>query len=418
MTFELVVKNARLIDVEGITSIGVSDGMVDTIEPELPDGERTIDAEEALVAGGFVDCHVHLDKALIAEDLPPNHSGTLQEAIDNIHERKSRYTVADVRDRADRAIELHVRNGCTRIRTHVDVDTIGGLTPLKGVLEARNAWKHTTDIEIVAFPQEGILQDPGTIELLDEAITKGADVVGGMPDNELTEVDTQTHVDVCLDIAEEREVPVDMHVDETDDPTARALEYLAARTIDRGFEGQVTAGHTCALAAYDESHANRVIQKLAEAEMTMVTNPPTNLLLQGRHDQHPKRRGITRVDQLLNEGLTVAAGQDCISDGFYPYGRASMLETALLTAHAAHLQTPNERTSVWDMVTASSAAVMNRGNSYALREGSRAIFNVFPPAVRTRTEAIRKGTPPRKIIHDGRIVAENEWISSIKRSAE
>jgi cytosine deaminase len=251
--------------------------------------------------------------------------------------------------------------------------------------------------------------------LLEEALDRGANVVGGTPDNELTEADTRAHVDSCLDIADSHGVPADMHVDETDDPTARSLEYLATRTLEYGLEDDVTAGHTCALAAYDETHAQRVIRRLVDAELSLVTNPPTNLFLQGRHDQHPKRRGITRVDQLLDAGLTVAAGQDCISDGFYPYGRASMLEVALLTAHAAHLQTPAERRTAWNMVTAAAAAVMGREYDHGLGEGTRAVFNVFPPAVRTRTEAIRKGLPPRHVVHDGRVVAKNERSSTVSK---
>ncbi len=209
-----------------------------------------------------------------------------------------------------RAIEAHVTNGCTRIRTHVDVNTIGGLTPLQGVLAAREQCADIADIEIVAFPQEGIFQDPGAFELLEQALESGADLVGGMPDNERTTADRRAHVDRCLDLAERYGVAVDMHVDETDDPSARSLEYLAAAVLDRAFEQPVTAGHTCALAAYDDPHAARVIDLVAEAGLSAITNPPTNLVLQGRHDRQPKWRGITRVIELLEAGVSVAAGQD------------------------------------------------------------------------------------------------------------
>ncbi len=254
--------------------------------------------------------HVHLDKAYIRPELPPNESGTLSESIASIHDRKAAYTVEDVATRAVRAIEAHVTNGCTRIRTHVDVNTIGGLTPLQGVLAAREQCADIADIEIVAFPQEGIFQDPGAFELLEQALESGADLVGGMPDNERTTADRRAHVDRCLDLAERYGVAVDMHVDETDDPSARSLEYLAAAVLDRAFEQPVTAGHTCALAAYDDPHAARVIDLVAEAGLSAITNPPTNLVLQGRHDRQPKWRGITRVIELLEAGVSVAAGQD------------------------------------------------------------------------------------------------------------
>jgi cytosine deaminase len=413
MAYDLVIRNARLPTRAGQSTLAMEQGRLANVTDHTVEGRHSIDAQGGLVTTGFVDCHVHLDKALIADDLPKNQSGTLSEAIENIHARKGRYSIDDVRERAVRAIELHVERGCTRIRTHVDVDTIGELTPLEGVLAAREACADIADVQIVAFPQEGILQHEGTGDLLAQALDEGADVIGGMPDNERTVSDTRMHVDRCLDLAEEFGVPVDMHVDETDDPTARSLEYLAAQTNDRDLN-DVTAGHTCALAAYDEAHAKRVIQRANDAGLKFVTNPPTNLLLQGRHDQHPKRRGITRVDQLREAGLTVAAGQDCLSDGFYPYGRASMLETALITAHAAHLQTASERELAWEMVTSQAAAVMDIDTE--VEEGAPAVLNVFPPSITDRTAALRFGPQPRYVIHDGRIVAETEHRTSLHRA--
>lgn len=414
MSADLHIVNARLAEDGSPTAITVTDGQIEAVGEDRGSQAKTIDAAGGLVTPGFVDCHVHLDKAYIADDLPPNESGTLQEAIRNIHARKADYTVDDVKARAVRAIKAHVRNGCTRIRTHVDVDPIGDLTPLAGVVAARDTCRTIADVEIVAFPQEGIHQAPGTEALLADALDNGADLLGGMPDNEQTVDAKREHVDTCLDLAIDHDVDVDMHVDETDDPTARSLEYLAAETIDHGYEGRVTAGHTCALAAYEENHARRVIDQLRSAEMRMVTNPPTNLLLQGRADRHPKRRGITRVDQLLDAGLVVAAGQDCIADGFYPYGRASMLETGLLTAHAAHLQTPAERRTVWSMLTDAPATIM--GIDTGIDVGEAATLNVFPPTVQSRSEALRTGRSPDTVIHDGRVVAENTVESTLHQA--
>jgi len=414
MSFDLLVREARVPGASEPTAIGVEDGRIAAIDPDLTDGERIVDADGALVAGGFVDCHVHLDKALTRGSIPPNESGTLEEAIANTHERKADYTVEEVRERARETIEMHVANGCTRLRSHVDVDTIGELTPLEGVLRAREDCAEIAQLQVVAFPQEGIVRDPGTAGLLAEAMDRGADAVGGMPDNERTDRDSRTHVDRCLDLASDHDAPIDMHVDESDDPNARSLETLAARVIEAGFDRGVTAGHTCALAAYDESHARRVIGLVEEAGIDVVTNPPTNLLIQGADDRHPKRRGITRVDQLRAAGVTVAAGQDCIRDPFYPYGRASMLETALLTAHAARLTTPEERAFAWRTVTDNAAAVMDVDHGVA--EGLPATLNVFDPGVTTRTEAMAAGAPPRVVVHEGRVVAGNESTSTIHRT--
>jgi cytosine deaminase len=413
MTYDLVVHDASLRGADGRHHIGVADGEIAAVEDAPLEGAQVIDAGGGLVASGFVDPHVHLDQALIADGLPVNESGTLREAIAISQDRKAAYTVEDVAERATRAIELHVENGCTRIRTHVDVDTIGGLTPLEGVLEARDRCAGIAEVQIVAFPQEGIQRDPGTAGLLEAALEQGADAIGGMPDAERSSATVREHVEQCLELAEAYDVPVDMHVDESDDPSARSLEVLAERAIETGFERSITAGHTCALAAYDEAHAQRVIERCADAGLSFVTNPPTNFLLQGRHDQHPKRRGITRVDQLREAGLTVAAGQDCIQDGYYPYGRGSMLETALLTAHAAHLQTPAERRYAWETVTANAAAVL--GLDHGVVEGRPATVNVFEPSASSPTAVFRSGAPPRVVLHEGQVVAENERSVAIHR---
>jgi len=402
--YELVLRDARLPDSDQATDIAIKDGQIVKIDTDVGAGNREIDAAGGLVAGGFVDCHVHLDKALIVDHLSPNDSGTLRESIENIHELKAEYTVEDVTRRATKAIEMHVKNGCTKLRTHVDVDTIGGLIPLRGVARAKEKCASIADVQIVAFPQEGIYQDPGTAQLLDKALQTGADIIGGMPANESSPTASKEHVDYCLKLAAEYDCPVDMHVDETDDPNAKSLEYIAASALGEQTDFDITAGHTCALAAYDESHAQRIINLLRESGIKMVTNPPTNLLLQGRHDQHPKRRGITRVDQLREADITVAAGQDCIQDGFYPYGRGSMLETALISAHAAHLQTPSERKTAWKMVTENAATVMNI--DHGVETGNEATLNIFNSSIKSVTDALQAGERPSTVVHDGTVVAE------------
>ncbi len=404
MKYDLVVRNARLPDSAEATDLGVLDGRIAEQADDLGPGETELDAAGGLVAGGFVDPHVHLDKALVADQVPTNESGTLSKAIENDRERKRVESAADVSQRAERAIEMHVRHGCTRIRTHVDIDPIGGLTALDGVLAAREACSEIADVQIVVFPQEGIECAPGTEDLLTEALERDVDGIGGIPALERTEEAKKRHVDTCLSLGERHDVAIDLHVDETDDPTARSAEYLAARTIEEGLEGRVTAGHVCALSAYDESHAERVIDLLATAGISVISNPGTNLMLQGRSDQHPKRRGITRVDQLRAAGVTVASGQDNIQDAFYQYNNGNMLETASLIAHAAHLQTSTERQDVWRMVTEHAASVLNV--DHGMEPGTPAAFNVFPSSVRTVTDAIRSCATPRAVIHDGSIVAE------------
>jgi len=412
VSYDLVVRNARLPESEKTIDIAVSDGQIVQHAETIDDGDTEIDARGGLVAGGFVDPHVHLDKALVAEEVPTNKSRTLTEAIENDQERKRNESEADVKERAEQAIKMHVRNGCTRIRTHVDIDPIGELTALNGVLAAREACSDIADIQIVAFPQDGIFCAPGTEQLLDEALEHDIDGIGGIPALERTGTDRQQHIDTCLALGADHELAIDLHVDETDDPTARTAEYLAARTIEEELEGNVTAGHLCALAAYDESHAQRVIGLLADAEISVISSPGTNMMLQGRADQHPKRRGITRIDQLRKSGITVACGQDNIQDAFYKYNSGNMLETASLIAHAAQLQAPAERTAVWQMVTENAASILDI--DHGVHTGSPAVFNVFPPSVRTITDALRSRVSPHAVVHDGAIVAETTTKTTIR----
>jgi cytosine deaminase len=285
----------------------------------------------------------------------------------------------------------------------VDVDTIGKLRPLEGVAAARERYRDLVDVEIVAFPQEGIVRDPGTADLLARAVEAGADLVGGMPHNEASPADSRRHVEICFEVAMRHGRDIDMHVDETDDPASRTLEIVADLTLAHGYQGRVTAGHTCALAAYPDDYARLVIDKLARAGVHMITNPATNLMLQGRLDRQPVRRGVTRVKELLAAGVNVAMGQDCVKDTFYPFGRADMLEVALITAHAAHLSLPPEVETVFAMGTTHAARVL-RIPDYAVAVGHRADFMLLDAP--TPAEAIRLQAPRRLVVRQGRVVAE------------
>src|SRR6185312_15361880 len=227
--------------------------------------------------------HVHLDKVLIRDELP-EHDGTLTGAIDSIHERKRRYTADDVRARAQAVIEDSVRLGTTRLRSHVDVDTIGGLVPLEGVMAAAAECSDIAEVKTIAFPQEGLLRDPGAFALMEDALEAGADVVGGMPHWELDEPSQREHVRLCFELAERFDRDLDLHVDETDDGGVRTLEMVADEALARGFIGRVTAGHVCSLSAADHAYADRVIEKCLRAEISIAANPVTNLVLQGRGD--------------------------------------------------------------------------------------------------------------------------------------
>ena len=403
---DLIIRNGKLRNREGIWDIGIKDGKIAAISKNISEkAEQEIDAQGKLTVPSFIDPHIHLDKVNIVEVVRPNKSGTLKEAIEIIWDKKAKYTTEDIVERAGDVIKRGAINGTTRMRSHVDVDTIGGLKPLEGVLAAKEKYKDIMDIEVVAFPQEGIIKDPGCEELIWKAMESGADIVGGMPANEHTPDDSRKHIEICFDIAEKFDADVDMHVDETDDPFYRTLEMLADETIKRGWQGRVTAGHTCALAAYDDHYASYVIDKVKKSGIHMITNPVTNLMLQGRNDKQPVRRGITRVKELLEAGVNVSFGQDCVKDTFYPFGSADLLQVALITAHAAHMSMPHEIEKVFDMMTYDAAKILRLEN-YGLEEGKDAdivIIDAF-----TVNDAIRLQPARLYVIKGGKIIAKSE----------
>jgi cytosine deaminase len=372
---------------------------------------ESVDGARRLLLPAFIDGHVHLDKVLIRDELR-EHDGTLAGAIDAIHDRKRHYSVDDVRARATAVIEESVRLGTTRLRSHVDVDTIGGLVPLEGVMAASADCADIAEVRTIAFPQEGLLGDPGAFQLMEAALEMGAGVVGGMPHWELDEASQREHVRLCFELAERFDRDLDMHVDETDDGGIRTLEMVADEALARGFVGRVTAGHVCSLAAADDEYADRVIAKCLRAEISIASNPVTNLVLQGRGDRGLIRRGTTRIGEFRAAGVNMLFGQDCIKDGFYPFGRGSMLEVALISAHAAHLTSRDDIAYALGAITDAPATAM-RLSDYGVRAGAHADMQLLP--VPSWSEALRLQPPPDKVWFRGRLVAENSVRSEIHR---
>jgi cytosine deaminase len=403
MSFAIV--NATLSSGETV-DLQVDGGQISSVGPGA--GSRAserLDANCGLLLPAFIDTHIHLEKVRTRADLA-EHDGTLRGAIDSIHAAKRAYTVADVHKRAAEIIRSSAMTGCTMLRSHVDVDTIGGLTPLEGVLSAARECSYFAEVQTVAFPQEGILRDPGAADLMVEAMRAGADVVGGMPHWERDEDDQREHVRICFDIAQQFDADVDMHVDETDDGDVRTLEMVVDETVRRGWQGRVTAGHVVSLSAADDEYAARVIQKCRAADVTVVSNPGTNLVLQGRGDTGLVRRGTTRIRELMAAGVNVAFGQDCVDDGFYPFGRGDMLEVALIAAHAAHLTTRAELDAVLSAVTSAPARAWRLGRTYGIERGARADLQLF--AATSWPEALRLQDSPTHVWHSGRLVAQSQ----------
>lgn len=409
----VIIRNALMPGEQRPVDLTIVDGVyADPVS--APSSLPEIDATGRLCVPGFVEPHIHLDKVLLAESIPVNQSGSLDEAIAILGNRKNSYSIEDIAERAGRIIGSAIAHGVTRIRTHIDIDTGCGLTAFNALCAVRTQFAHLVELQIVAFPQNGIVGDPGCEDLLRKAMQDGADQIGGMPFNEAGPNESREHIDICFRIAKDFDTDVDLHIDETDNPDARTLEMLCDATIAHGYQGRVTAGHTCALAAYPDDYADRVIAKVAEAGLNIITNPATNMMLQGREDSHPKRRGITRVKELQAAGVNVAFGQDNLQDMFYPFGTDDPLELAFLLAHAAHMSQPDEIEAVFNMTHTNAARVLG-AKDYGTAPGCAGDLVILD--AKTPLDAMVKRSPERTVVRRGRVVADTELRRTVPVSA-
>jgi cytosine deaminase len=411
-----LIRNVRLRGREGTFDVAIEGERIATVEPaSQASAEEEYDGGGNLLLPGLVNAHQHLDKCMLGAVMRPNRSQTLQEAIYITWDHKRSYTVEEIVNRATPVVEASITHGTTAIRAFADVDTVGGLVPVQALLELKRRFAGLITFEVVAFPQEAIISDPGTAELMEQAMELGADVVGGLPWYERLERHVHEHVDFCLELAARTDKDVHMLADDTDDPTSRSLEYLAVRTIETGYQGRVTASHCGALAAYDDNHAARVIQLVREAEISISSNTQISLVLDGRSDRGLIRRGITRVGELLDAGVNVLSAQDDVNDPYYPFGKPDQLEVAQYTAHVAQLTYPSQLETVLDMVTVNAARAM-RLPGYGTDPGDRADLVLVDAA--TVHEALRLIPPRRLVFYGGRLLAESRLEAVLHAPAE
>jgi cytosine deaminase len=405
--FDLIIRNGWLEGNINLADIGVKEGIITNILPKIPiKGKNEIDAEGFLISPPFIDPHAHLDKCFIQP--MPNKSGSLNEAIEIMHKHKNPILLRTFQERVDCALELSVKNGSLHVRTHVDIDPANTIKPLEAMLTAKQRWSNYVDLQIVAFPQEGIVKNPDILNYLRMAMKLGADGIGGIPAIEASLKDAQAHIDHIFNIASEFNKPVDMHIDETDDPNSQTLEMLANTTIKAGWQNRVSAAHCCSLAAQDDDYAEKVIQKVADAGITVITNPTANLVLQGRGDHQPVRRGITRVKELLAAGINVTCGNDNMRDSFYPFGQGDMLEVAFITALTAQLTGTAEIQTVADMPRRYAAKCLGYKN-YGIVRGFPANLVIVP--VKSILEALATRPPRRAVIRRGQVIFES-WVEA------
>jgi len=401
-----VIRGVRLRALEGMVDVAIEGDSIAAVEPRYEgSADREHDGEGKLLVPGFVNAHQHLDKTRLGEVMRPNESQTLQEAIHITWDHKRSYSAEEIVERATPVVERAIVNGTTAMRGFADVDSIGGLVPLEGVLELKKRFEGRITMDVVAFPQEGILRDPGCEQLMREAMDLGADVVGGLPWYERLDRDVYEHVDFCFELAQRTGKDIHMLVDDTDNPNSRSLEYLAVRTLEEGYGGRVTASHCGALGAYDDNYAEKVVGLVAEAGVSISSNTQISLVMTGRNDRGLVRRGITRVKELLAAGVNVLSSQDDVDDPYYPFGRPDQIEVGQYTAHVAQLTYPKELETVFDMISVNAARAM-RLDGYGVEPGCRADLVLIDAA--DIREALRNVPPRRLVFYGGKLVAESK----------
>jgi cytosine deaminase len=364
------IVNARLQGKEGLYSLSISNGRFTRIaaqQESVVATQNTLDALGNLVTPAFVEPHIHLDASLTAGQPRWNQSGTLFEGIECWSERKALLTEDDVISRATKTLKMFAAQGIQYVRTHIDV-TDPKLTALKAMLTVREQVADFVDLQIVAFPQEGILSFPQGKELMEESIRLGADVVGGIPHFEFTRDYGAESVRWLMELAHKHDLKVDVHCDEIDDPESRFLEVLAAEALRLDYGTRVSASHTCAMGSYNDAYCSRLFRLLKKSDLRFMCMPTENLHLQGRFDSYPKRRGITRVPELLDAGLKVAFGQDSIRDPWYPMGNGNLLRTLDVGLHACHMLGMNWIERSLELITDNGAAALNI-SEYGITEG-------------------------------------------------
>jgi cytosine deaminase len=376
------ILNARLRGRSGLYRIELDGARIAAISAQQAPAEATegdIDAASNLVVPPFIEPHIHLDATLTAGEPAWNMSGTLFEGIERWGERKALVTHEDTKARAKKTIDMLVDHGIQHVRTHVDV-TDPTLSALKSMLEVREETRHLIDLQIVAFPQEGIESFKGGRELMTEAIAMGADVVGGIPHFENTRDRGVSSIKFLMDLAERTGCLVDVHCDETDDPQSRFLEVLAEEARVREMGEGVTASHTTAMGSYDNAYCSKLFRLLKLSKINFVSCPTESIHLQGRFDTYPKRRGLTRVAEIDRAGMNVCFGQDSIVDPWYPLGNGNILRILEAGLHICHMLGYEDLQRGLDLITDNSARTLNLGERYGLEVGRPANLLVLSAA--------------------------------------
>lgn len=400
----MLFKNAYIENGKELKDIRVTKGKFAEIGADLQpkEGEELEDLRGRLVLPPFIESHVHLDTCLTAGDPVRNMSGTLFEGIECWSKRKKKLGREDIRERVNRVVRMYAANGVQHIRTHVDV-TDPKLTALKAILELRDELKDYMDIQVAAFPQEGIMSFPGGKELLEEAVRLGADAVGAIPHFEFTREYSVESVNYALKLAADNGLLADIHCDEIDDEASRGLETVAARALELGLFDRVTASHTTAMHSYNNAYMLRLMRLLKMSRINFVANPLVNTHLQGRADSYPKRRGVTRVKELNAAGINVSFGHDDIYDHWYPLGCGNLRDAVFLGLHVAQMMGYEDIMESYLFITHNAAKTLHIADSYGIEPGKSADFIVLDAV--NYYEALNENAPVLASYKNGRLLS-------------
>jgi cytosine deaminase len=403
----MLIKNVSIENAKELSDIRIENNIFTEIGQGMSpqSDEEVVDMGGKLVLPPFIESHVHLDTCLTAGDPVWNLSGTLFEGIECWSKRKEKLSKADVKERVNRAVRMQAANGIQFVRTHVDV-TDPNLTAMEAMLELREDLKDTITLQIVAFPQEGILSYPNGKELMENAVKLGADVVGAIPHFEFTREYSVESLNFAMELAAKYDKLVDVHCDEIDDEASRGLETLAARAYEMQMFDKVTASHTTAMHSYNNAYVVRLMRLLKMSRINFVSNPLVNTHLQGRMDTYPKRRGVTRVKELTSEGINVSFGHDDIFDPWYPLGNGNMRDVVFMGLHVCQMMGYEDIMNSYRFISTNAARTLRLGDSYGIKAGNPANFIVLD--AKDYYEALNYNSPVLRSYREGRLIAKAE----------
>lgn len=403
----MLLKNVHVDNHEEVVDVRILNGKFSEIKANLTphDGEEVIDGKENLLLPPFVDSHVHLDATLTAGQPEWNETGTLFDGIRIWSERKQDLTKEDVKSRAKKTLLNMVGHGIQHVRSHVDV-TDPHLIAARALLELREELKDQIDLQLVAFPQEGILSYPHGRELMEQAVKEGLDVVGGIPHFEFTTEYGWQSVHFLMALADKYDRLVDVHCDEIDDPASRNLEVLATEAYERGMKDRVTASHTTAMGSYNDAYTYKLFRLLKMSDINFVSNPLVNVHLGGRFDTYPKRRGVTRIKELTAAGINVSFGEDDIQDPWNPLGDGNMLDAVTMGVYIAHLMGYHQLQDALNYVTYNGAKTLHISDNYGIEVGKPA--NCILLNAHDFYNALNKHVEVLYNIRHGKVLAETK----------